>query len=134
MIGADTKYVAFRSCRGDDEIVVFPKIIQHSYMADMVEKNSFGGLDRVSGGFIINGQCVGESESMRLESRGDVDTALLPKLLDIENVEDVGTINLDLSKLETRMVGHVEHTSVYKPYVVGNENKNKAKRLRKKRK
>jgi len=60
--------------------------------------------------FLVNGVCVGESESLRMKSRGDEDTALIAQLLDIDGLnEDLPTVK-----------GFVEHIS-----------KNKAKRLRK---
>lgn len=122
MIGANTKYVAFRCRGGNDRIVIFPKMIQHSHIADFIEGNSFDRLLRVSGGFVVDGKCVGESESMRLQSRGDVDTALLTELLDIEsfNLKDY-----DAEEVKT------PEATYRNPYDVS---KNKAKRMRKKRK
>lgn len=86
MIGARMKYVVFCGHAGE-EIIIFPKIIQHSVMADDVEESSFGRLRPISGGFIVNGQCVGESESLRMKSRFEVDTALIPALLDLDEDE-----------------------------------------------
>jgi len=110
MIGARKKYVVFNSHRGE-EIIIFPKIIQHSVMADDVKKSSFGGMRAISGGFIVNGECVGESESLRMKSRGQEDTDLIIKMLDYEQCEDI-------SFQESPKISTV--------------NKNKAKRLRKK--
>lgn len=110
---SDMKYVVFDGHNGE-QIIIFPKIIQHSVMADNVKKSSFGGMRAISGGFIINGQCVGESESLRMKSRSDKDTALIDRMLDIENVID------DRFDFETKV-------TVTKPF-----NKNKAKRDRKK--
>lgn len=103
------KYVVFSGHNGE-QIIIFPKIIQHSVMADNVKDSSFGGMRAVSGGFIVNGECVGESESLRMKSRGDKDTALIAELLDVDGLnEDLPTVR-----------GFVEQIS-----------KNKAKRLRK---
>ncbi len=114
MIGAKTKYVVFDSHKGE-ELIAFPCIIQHSVMADDVKKSSFGGMHAISGGFIVNGECVGRSESLRLDSRGDVDTALIAKMLDMDSEDEV-----EASKHE----GKVSVTHL--------PGKNKAKRLRKK--
>jgi len=107
------KYVVFDGHRGE-QIIIFPKIIQHSVMADNVKNSSFGGMHPISGGFVVNGECVGESESLRMKSRGDEDTALIVKLLDIDEVTD------KRFDFETKV-------TVTKPF-----NKNKAKRDRKK--
>lgn len=110
MIGSGMKYVTFDGYNGE-QIIIFPKVIQHSVMADNVQDSSFGGMRPISGGFIVNGECVGRSESLRMDSRGDKDTALIAKLLDVDGMND------DLPTVR----GFVEHIS-----------KNKAKRLRKK--
>jgi len=113
MIGASMKYVAFDGHNGE-QIIIFPKIIQHSVMADDVKKSSFGGMRAISGGFVVDGQCVGESESLRMKSRLDIDTALIAKLVDIVPDDHV------VSEFVTSV-------KVDKPI-----SKNKAKRLRKK--
>ena len=112
MFGAKMKYVVFYSHKGE-EIIIFPKVIQHSVMAENVEDSSFGSMRPISGGFVVNGLCVGESLSLRMKSRGEKDTALIPRMLDIEECID----------------DEVMHTTENKKHVVS---KNKAKRLRKK--
>lgn len=85
---SDTKYVVFDGHEGE-QIIAFPKIIQHSVMANDVLDSSFGGMRPISGGFIVNGECVGMSESLRMHSRGDRDTALLKKMLNLDdNLDD----------------------------------------------
>ena len=110
---SEMKYVVFYSHKGE-QIIIFPKIIQHSVMADDVEKSSFGGMRAISGGFIVNGECVGESESLRMKSRGDEDTKLIDKLLDLDVYEETRFPVVEFTKSTI--------------------NKNKAKRLRKKSK
>lgn len=88
MIGAKMKYVTFDGYSGE-QIIIFPKKIQHSHFADSIEKLSFGTMRPIAGGFIIDGQCVGESESLRMKSRLDADTALIPKLLDLDLDEEI---------------------------------------------
>ena len=105
------KYVVFHGYNGE-EIIIFPKVIQHSVMADDVKKSSFGGMRPIAGGFIVNGECVGESVSLRMKSRGDEDTALIAKLLCIVPDEP----QFDFEKFEA------SGKSI---------SKNKAKRLRK---
>ena len=114
MLGARMKYVVFNGHEGE-QIIIFPKIIQHSVMADDVKKSSFGGMRAISGGFVVDGQCVGESESLRMKSRLDVDTALIAKLLDT-----------DESEYEETRFDFETKVAVNSPL-----NKNKAKRLRK---
>jgi hypothetical protein len=113
MIGAKMKYVVFDGYNGE-EIIIFPKIIQHSVMADDVKKSSFGGMKPISGGFVIDGQCVGESESLRMKSRYDLDTALISKLLDTDEKDDI-----EVSEYVAKVA-------------VDTISKNRAKRLRKK--
>lgn len=109
------KYVVFSSYKGE-EIIIFPKIIQHSVMADDVKRSSFGGMNPISGGFIVDGKCVGRSESLRMNSRGELDEALIPKLLDLDVDDDY---------IETRFPDSIVIND-------NNPSKNKAKRLRKK--
>ena len=109
------KYVVFDGRRGE-HIIIFPDIIQHSVMAANVTKSSFDTLHPISGGFIVDGECTGESESLRMVSRGADDTALIPRMLD-----------LDLS--EASWDGE-DTAPVVKSILV---NRNRAKRLRKKR-
>jgi hypothetical protein len=107
------KYVVFDSYRGK-QIIIFPKIIQHSTMADDVHRSSFGAMTAISAGFIESGECIGKSESLNMESRGDEDTALISNLLDISNF----TVNTPLFTLT--------NSSTKLPV-----SKNKAKALRK---
>lgn len=113
MIGARMKYVVFDGYKGE-QIIIFPKIIQHSVMADDVEKSSFGGMRPISSGFVVDGQCVGESESLRMKSRLEVDTALIPALLDLDEDEKITVAETNVEKVGLAI------------------SKNKAKRLRKK--
>ena len=58
---SNMKYVVFDGYNGE-QIIIFPRVIQHSVMAEDVEKSSYNSMFPISGGFIVNGQCVGESE------------------------------------------------------------------------
>ena len=82
---AEMKYVTFDGHHGE-QIIIFPKIIQHSVMANNVKESSFGSMRPIAGGFIVNGECVGRSESLRMDSRGDIDTALILPLLDLDGI------------------------------------------------
>lgn len=108
------KYVVFDGYNGE-QIIIFPKKIQHSVMANDVEKSSYGTMRPISGGFISNGKCVGESESLRMKSRGDLDTALISEMLCLDD---------DSSEKQ------IEFTA---PASISNA-RNRAKRLRKSRK
>ncbi len=88
MIGAKMKYVTFRGYGDDEQIIIFPKVIQHSYLAEQIAELSFGELHPISGGFVVDGECVGRSESLMMDSRGGVDTALIPKMLDLDCSSD----------------------------------------------
>lgn len=133
MFTSETKYVVFDGHNGE-QIFVFPKIIQHSVMADMVEENSFGGLHRVSGGFVLNGECVGRSESMRLDSRPEVDTELLQTYF-THLLKPTADLSADLSVLEVRIMANEEYMKSVKPckLTFAGTSSNQAKRLRKKR-
>jgi hypothetical protein len=78
------KYIVY-SDDGIEHLVQFPDIITHRDMADALEALRFGG-DRdwhrrqgeiVSAGFVINGRCLGRSESLDVSSRLDLDTLIL---------------------------------------------------------
>jgi len=74
------KYVVFNGYNGE-QIIVFPKKLQHAQFAESVRNMSFGQMEAISGGFVEDGECVGKSISLRMESRGEADTALLETLL-----------------------------------------------------
>ena len=74
------KYVVFYGYHGE-QIIIFPKKIQHKQFADSIEQLSYGTMRPVSGGFVIDGKCVGESISLGMTSRGDEDTKLISDLL-----------------------------------------------------
>lgn len=82
------KYIVIKS--GDEELIfVFPKAVVHKEMFAMVKaiKDSHGpnwsrpyfNAVCVGAGFVGNGHCYGESESLGVVSRDEVDTALLNK-------------------------------------------------------
>jgi len=78
------KYVVFDGYNGE-QIIISPKRIQHSHFAESITKLSYGTMHPISGVFIANGECVGESESLRMESRGDRDTALIKEMLCLDD-------------------------------------------------
>jgi hypothetical protein len=124
------KYVTFDSHNGE-EIIIFPRVIQHSSLAAQVTSLSFGGMRPISAGFVEGGQCIGESLSLRMKSRGDIDTALIAKLLDMDtpkiNTPLAKLLDMDTPKINTPLVKE-EGVRVRKPLI----SKNKAKALRKK--
>jgi hypothetical protein len=72
-----------------EEIFIFPKSVDHDRMVEACEIIRFGDERNwnrkyrngqvVSAGFITNSKCHGRSETLGLNSRGDVDTALFKK-------------------------------------------------------
>ena len=74
----DIKYVVFKKIRREF-IVIFPSDLTHIELANSITKMS-KYTEPISGGFIENGKCFGESISLDLESRGEEDTLLLEKL------------------------------------------------------
>lgn len=76
---------------GNEAIFVFPREVNHDYMAEALEAIRFGyshnwerklhnGLAEgkiISAGFIDAMRCHGRSETLGLASRGEPDTALL---------------------------------------------------------
>ena len=61
------KYVVFDGYNGE-QIIVFPKKIQHSDFAESITRLSFGTMYPVSGGFVENGGCSGKCISLRRDS------------------------------------------------------------------
>ena len=74
------KYVVFKFLN-NEYIIAFPEFMTHSEFAKSVKELSDGLLHPISGGFVENGECVGESISLNLKSRGEEDTLLLKKLV-----------------------------------------------------
>ena len=70
----EIKYVTFKDFRGDEYIITFPSYMTHAELSESVVELSDGHLKPISGGFIENGECVGESISLNLKSRGEQDT------------------------------------------------------------
>ena len=79
------KYIVTVRADNIEEMFVFPDTINHDCMAEMISriKNHTGnGWERVmrrpiSAGFItLTGECYGRSETLRLDSRGQLDNDL----------------------------------------------------------
>jgi hypothetical protein len=70
------KFVTFIGYQKQEVIIVFPAKAQHLRFAEAFTKNTFGEFRPVAGGFVENGKCVGESISLRMQSRPE-DTKLL---------------------------------------------------------
>lgn len=80
------KYVVMR-LNDVETIFTFPKSVDHDRMKEALECIRFGDHrnwtrayrdgEVVSAGFIDGGQCHGRSETLNLESRPKLDTALL---------------------------------------------------------
>lgn len=77
---AELKFVTFLGYSGKEQIVVFPAKAQHKQFADSFTKLTFGEFHPVAGGFVEEGECVGESISLRMKARPE-DTILLQELI-----------------------------------------------------
>jgi hypothetical protein len=75
-----TKFITFIGGIEEKQIVIFPSSIQHSDFANAVKALSYEKLRTISGGFVVNGECVGKSISLGMKSRGKADTILLKNL------------------------------------------------------
>jgi hypothetical protein len=73
------KFVTFSDYHGE-QIIVFPDHIQHAQFARGVQGAAFSDMRPIAGGFVVDGECVGKSISLRLESRSE-DTELLKTLM-----------------------------------------------------
>jgi len=73
------KFVTFEDYHGE-QIIVFPDHIQHAQFAKGVQGAAFSDMRPIAGGFVVDGECVGKSVSLRLESRPE-DTELLKTLM-----------------------------------------------------
>jgi len=72
---------------GTEHIFTFPIIVDHDRMYEAMEAIRFGdrrNWDRklrngeaIAAGFVVDGVCQGNSETLGIKSRGKVDTALL---------------------------------------------------------
>lgn len=84
---------------GTEEIITFPTLIRHDRMFAQVAAVKTGGDQNwtrdyrdakvIAAGFVDNGDCQGRSESLKIESRGAIDTALLKRSLGFEESEPV---------------------------------------------
>jgi len=68
-----------------EEIFLFPRTVNHDCMAEVLQsiRNQKHGAwkiihrEPISAGFVEGGKCFGKSESLDLQSRPELDTALL---------------------------------------------------------
>jgi hypothetical protein len=82
------KYIVV-SLDGVEEIFTFPKRIDHDRMLEGIGavrmgtssqwERKYRRAEAVAAGFVEGGHCVGRSETLKLNSREDIDTALLRK-------------------------------------------------------
>jgi hypothetical protein len=79
------KYIVFdfNECESP---VIFPKTLDHDYMAEAFCRVKFLGRRRyrsakiLSAGFYLGGDCTGKSESLNIKSRENIDTKLMYSL------------------------------------------------------
>ena len=84
------KYICMKHEAGMEEIFLFPRWVNHDCMEEVLEavKDQTRGnwkrefREPISAGFVNSSlECHGNSETLGLDSRGDVDTELLRKHL-----------------------------------------------------
>jgi hypothetical protein len=73
------KFVTFRDYHGE-QIIVFPAHMQHAEFSRAVCGVSYGDMEPIAGGFVLDGECVGHSVSLGMSARPQ-DTELLKTLL-----------------------------------------------------
>ena len=90
------KYIVYHEALRE-YLISFPDCINHDHMAEAVGFLRFGGTQWrrsqgvvVSAGFIVGGECLGRSESLKIGSRKVTDT-------DILNSEGSRIVTMDTS-------------------------------------
>ncbi len=80
------KYIIIK-LEGEEEIFIFPRTVDHDSMHEVLHMLKMGGAnwrrdfkEVVSAGFITNNACYGRSETLDVDSRPELDTALLRAL------------------------------------------------------
>lgn len=79
------KYIVTKDEDGKEEIFIFPKSVNHDCMMEVLQRirdQSHGRWNRiyrepVSAGFVNDGVCSGYSETLKLQSRGPIDSGLI---------------------------------------------------------
>ncbi len=86
MAECEYKYVVTESEESGEQLFIFPKTINHDEFADVLSYIRTGGLNwrreyrkPISAGFTDLQRCFGRSETLRIDSRPDEDTALLKR-------------------------------------------------------
>jgi hypothetical protein len=83
------KYIAAR-LDNQEFIVIFPTFMNHDYFWDAVKTTRFDigvrdwerklyKAELIGAGFIRDGKCYGRSETLGVDSRGDLDSSLIKK-------------------------------------------------------
>jgi len=87
-MGKGMKYVCMKNSAEMEEMFLFPNWVNHDCIEEVLSRikdQTHGNWHRefrhpVSAGFVsLHLECYGKSESLGLESRGDIDTAILRK-------------------------------------------------------
>jgi len=78
------KYVVVKRGENEEQIFIFPCAIDHDAFAEVLSYIKEGGRNwkrefakPISAGFTDGETCFGRSETLNLDSRKDIDTALL---------------------------------------------------------
>lgn len=80
----EMKYVVTEDAQGKQHLFVFPKVFDHDEFSEVLSYIKTGGRNwkreyrkPISAGFTDGNVCYGRSETLNLESRKEIDTALL---------------------------------------------------------
>ena len=72
------KYITYLNPAGLADIRLFSDMEEHKKIAEEMQVHQ--PLELLGAGFVINSKCIGVSESLNIESRGDDDTTILNRL------------------------------------------------------
>lgn len=75
------KYITYLNKARLADIRIFSDMEKHKDVAYEMKRRQL--FDLLGAGFIVNGKCEGHSESLKLDSRGEDDTAVYNRLLTV---------------------------------------------------
>ena len=81
------KYIAYKTVGGYEEIIIFPNLMSHDALdvklGDVMDEIVGAGFIQATllQGDVYDLRCVGESDSLGVKSRGEVDDKLLRRRL-----------------------------------------------------
>ena len=84
----NAKYIIYKDTNDLEHAVIFDKIVNHSSIKQALKSSFCYALkdeDFISAGFVelTNLQCYGDSFTLKLKSRGDIDTKVMELLFSL---------------------------------------------------